>query len=306
MRIPRTMIGAALASTSATIGGMTVVLTRYLMPESDPFSLPSIRYGIGALILLSLLYLLKKNKKIEFKDWIPVFILSCVFYVAFPWAFAAGLEHTTAARGAIVFTSQPVITLILGAILGIEKTTKLKILAISIALSGIIITLSDQIGYLAPNAWKGDLLMFFAAFCNSVYVLSAGKYIKKYGGFTFTAWPMLIGSSLMFMLALIFGNPLTGSLSFDQTGWIVLLILAIPGASIMVLLFMISINMATPTGITVTVGFNPLSAIILGAIILREPVSSKILIGFFCITCAVILANIQNIRSENKTNMREL
>jgi uncharacterized membrane-anchored protein len=58
------MIGAALASTSATIGGMTVVLTRYLMPESDPFSLPSIRYGIGALVLLSLLYLLKKNKKI--------------------------------------------------------------------------------------------------------------------------------------------------------------------------------------------------------------------------------------------------
>jgi drug/metabolite transporter (DMT)-like permease len=108
------------------------------------------------------------------------------------------------------------------------------------------------------------------------------------------------------MLALIFGNPLTGSLSFDQTGWIVLLILAIPGAAIMVLLFMISINMATPTGITVTVGFNPLSAIILGAIILSEPVSPKILIGFFCITCAVILANIQNIRSENKTNMREL
>jgi drug/metabolite transporter (DMT)-like permease len=135
MRISRTMIGAALASTSATIGGMTVVLTRYLMPESDPFSLPSIRYGIGALVLLTLLYLLKKNKKIEFEDWIPVLILSCIFYCAFPWAFAAGLEHTTAARGAIVFTSQPVITLILGAILGIEKTTKLKILAISVALS---------------------------------------------------------------------------------------------------------------------------------------------------------------------------
>ena len=109
----------------------------------------------------------------------------------------------------------------------------------------------------------------------------------------------------MFILALIFGNPFTGSLSFDQTGWILMLILAIPGAAIMVLLFMIAITMTTPTGVTVTVGFNPLSAIILGAIILQEPVSPKILIGFFCITSAVILANIQNIRSENKTNMRE-
>ena len=31
--------GAILASISASIGGTTVVLTRYLMPDSDPFSI---------------------------------------------------------------------------------------------------------------------------------------------------------------------------------------------------------------------------------------------------------------------------
>ena len=71
----------------------------------------------------------------------------------------------------------------------------------------------------------------------------------------------------------------------------ILLILAIPGAALMVSLFMSSINMSTPTGITMTVGFNPLTAIILGAIILSEPVSSKILFGFFCVLAAVVLAN---------------
>ena len=40
-----------------------------------------------------------------------------------------------------------------------------------------------------------------------------------------------------------------------------------------------------------TVGFNPLTAIILGAIILSEPVSSKILFGFVCVLTAVVLAN---------------
>ena len=49
--------GAILASISASIGGTTVVLTRYLMPDSDPFSLPGIRYGIGAILLLIILYL---------------------------------------------------------------------------------------------------------------------------------------------------------------------------------------------------------------------------------------------------------
>ncbi len=113
-----------MASISASIGGTTVVLTRYLMPDSDPFSLPGIRYGIGALVLLVILYTLKKSRPLELVDWKPIMILSFVFYVAFPWSFAAGLEYTTAARGAIVFTAQPVITLVIGAMIGKEKITK--------------------------------------------------------------------------------------------------------------------------------------------------------------------------------------
>jgi drug/metabolite transporter (DMT)-like permease len=294
MIVKQSYIGALLASLSATIGGTTVVLTRYLMPDTDPFTLPGTRYGIAALLLLSLLFLFKKNKPLERVDWIPILLLSIVFYIGFPLSFAAGLEHTTAARGSIVFTSQPVITLVLGVLLGKERPTPLKVLAILIAITGIIITLSDGIGSLASDVHLGDFLMFVAAFCNSVYVLNVGKYIRKYGSFTFTAWPMFIGSSLMLVLALFFGSPLNGSLSFDSTQWIVLLILAIPGAALMKSMFTSSINMSTPTGITMTVGFNPLSAMILGALILSEPVSSNILIGFFCVVVAVILANYEN------------
>ena len=282
-----------MASISASIGGTTVVLTRYLMPDSDPFSLPGIRYGIGAICLLIILYTLKKSKPLELIDWQPILLLSFVFYVAFPWSFAAGLEHTTAARGAIVFTSQPVITLIVGSIIGKERITLYKILAICIAVTGISITLSDNMNQLAPNALLGDFFMFIAAFCNSLYVLNAGKMIEKYGSLTFTAWPMFIGSSMMLILAIFFGQPFSGSLSFDSTQWMILLILAIPGAALMVSLFMSSINMSTPTGITMTVGFNPLTAIILGAIILSEPVSSKILLGFLCVLTAVVLANFE-------------
>ena len=101
--------GAILASISASIGGTTVVLTRYLMPDSDPFSLPGIRYGIGAILLLIILYSLKKSKPLELNDWQPIMLLSFIFYVAFPWSFAAGLEYTTAARGAIVFTASMIL-----------------------------------------------------------------------------------------------------------------------------------------------------------------------------------------------------
>ena len=156
--------GAILASISASIGGTTVVLTRYLMPDSDPFSLPGIRYGIGAILLLIILYSLKKSKPLELNDWQPIMLLSFIFYVAFPWSFAAGLEYTTAARGAIVFTAQPVITLVVGSMIGKERITLYKVFAIIIAVTGISVTLSDDMNELAPNALLGDFLMFIAAF----------------------------------------------------------------------------------------------------------------------------------------------
>ena len=56
-------------------------------------------------------------------------------------------------------------------------------------------------------------------------------------------------------------------------------------------IFQQAIIMSSPTGVSMTVGFNPLWSIILGAIILHEPISSKILFGFLCIVVAVILAN---------------
>ena len=294
--IQRNYIGAILASTSASLGGMTVVLTRYLMPDSDAFSLPGARYFIGGLVLLVVFTLMRKLRPLEMIDWKAILFLSFSFYVAFPVAFAAGLEHTTAARGAIVFTAQPVITLILGLLLGTEKTNIFKVLAMFIAIAGILVTLSDRIGNAAPNALVGDFLMFIAAFFNSLYLVKSRNLIMKYGSFTFAVWPMLIGSSMMLILALFFGDPFGGSLSFDSHQWMILLILAIPGVALMQYIFQQAIIMSSPTGISMTVGFNPLWSIILGAIILHEPISSKILFGFLCIVIAVILANYEKKR----------
>ena len=120
--------GAILASISASIGGTTVVLTRYLMPDSDPFSLPGIRYGIGAILLLIILYSLKKVSLLSLSTGNQS--CYCLLYsmLHFHGHLRAGLEYTTAARGAIVFTAQPVITLVVGSMIGKEESHIIKFL----------------------------------------------------------------------------------------------------------------------------------------------------------------------------------
>jgi drug/metabolite transporter (DMT)-like permease len=49
--------------------------------------------------------------------------------------------------------------------------------------------------------------------------------------------------------------------------------------------------MITPTQAAISLGFNPLSAILLGAIILNEQITFKLIIGFLSIIIAIILVN---------------
>ena len=136
-----------------------------------------------------------------------------------------------------------------------------------------------------------------ALFC-ATYVLFGQSYVARYGGLKLTSIQMVIGSATLVPLALLFGAPLARSLSFDALGWTILFLLAVPGASLMVLIYILAINMTTPTGVTMAVGFNPLSSIVLGVVILGEPATARVFIGFFCIVCAVVLANLEGERSE--------
>jgi drug/metabolite transporter (DMT)-like permease len=49
----------------------------------------------------------------------------------------------------------------------------------------------------------------------------------------------------------------------------------------------------TPTQAAITVGLNPLTAILLGAWLLSEPVTANVWVGFVMIVAAIVLANMK-------------
>jgi drug/metabolite transporter (DMT)-like permease len=100
---------------------------------------------------------------------------------------------------------------------------------------------------------------------------------------------MVIGSAVLFALAIAFGHPFSGSLDFDLQGWFIMFLLAIPGAALMNFLWGRSLQLITPTQATITVGLNPVTALILGAWILSEPVTMRIIIGVALLITAIIV-----------------
>ena len=52
-----------------------------------------------------------------------------------------------------------------------------------------------------------------------------------------------------------------------------------------------ALQIISPTQAAISLGFNPLSAILLGSIILNEQITFRLIVGFISIIIAIILVN---------------
>ena len=110
------ILGFLFATLSTSIGGMTVALTRLIIDQTDPLSLAALRYCLGGLVLAAILYFTRKPPKIQHGDWLPIIGLGVIMFAAFPYCMAKSLEDTTAARGGLLFSAMPLITVLLAAV----------------------------------------------------------------------------------------------------------------------------------------------------------------------------------------------
>ena len=67
--------------------------------------------------------------------------------------------------------------------------------------------------------------------------------------------------------------------------------LVIPGGVLMMYCWRKALQLISPTQVAISLGFNPLYAILLGSFILNEKITLKLIIGFLSIIFAITLAN---------------
>ena len=135
------------------------------------------------------------------------------------------------------------------------------------------------------------MFMIAGMICASSFNVFSKKYLMRYGSMPVNVYAMLIGSVTLFVAALFLGKPLGGSLTFDATGWFVFFMLAIPGGTIMMVSWGKAIQLISPTQAAVTVSLNPVAAIAIAAVILAEPVTTNVIIGFPLVVLAIFIAN---------------
>ena len=285
------LLGSFFASLSAMLGGSTFVFTRYVVDSIDPFTLSFLRYGLTGLILFLLSISVYMNKKFAKADLIPMCFLGLAMITLFPNFMALGLEHTTAARAGLLYATMPLCTIIIAYFFNIEKITLNKSLAVLLAILGVSFCMSERVDNNFQDTLKGDFLMMIGVLSASCFTVFSGKYLKKYGNIPVMIFVILIGTILNLIISMIFGNSILSLLEISKFEAAALLMLIIPGGVVMMYCWGKALQLISPTQAAISLGFNPLSAILLGSIILNEEITFKLGVGFISILMAIILAN---------------
>ncbi|WP_159005313.1 DMT family transporter [Bradyrhizobium sp. S69] len=283
--------GVLAAVLSSGLGGTSIGATRYLVNAIDPLAIGSFRFGIGFLLLLPVA-LLKGERWPARQDWLGVAGLGVLYFALFPVLFNASLIFTTAARGALALSTLPLLTMVVGAALGSEALTARKSLGVVIATIGVAIALLSSLTAAPPGAWRGDLLMVGAALCMALYSIRSKPLIARSGTIAFTTMSMGIGAAVLVLISCWRGSfaPVE---AFGMPQWLAATYLGAFGAALTFYLWAFALVRTTPTRVAISVTVNPVTASLVGAALLHEPLRWNLAGGIVTVFVGIWIATTQ-------------
>lgn len=161
-------VGILMAMLSSTIGGGAAAFIRFMVRSTDPVTLAALRFGSGFILLLPVALWLRSPWP-KGRDRAGVIGLGILFFglcfALFNWV----LSFTTTARGALAMSTLPLLTMLAGAVLGVERLTLRKSFGVAVAIAGTTLALVAGLATAPSGAWRGYLIMLAAALCMALY-----------------------------------------------------------------------------------------------------------------------------------------
>ncbi len=282
-----TRLAVAAAVLSSALGGMALACSRFVIGATDAVALGAWRYCVGFLCLLPITLTLRGRWPVR-ADWPGVALLGLLFFAIFPVLYNLSNAYTTAARASLALSTLPLLTMVTGAVLGIERLTWRKSAGVAIAVAGVAAALAAGLADAPTGAWRGDLIMVAGAFCMALYNVWSRPFIARSSPLAFLTAGMGVGAAVLAVVALAGGGLVPGAFRAPQ--WAAVLFTGVFGAALNFYLWVWALERTTPTRVATTITINPVSASLLAALILGESIGLNLVLGIAAVLCGIWVA----------------
>ena len=287
---------AAAAALASLLTGAAVVVTRQVVETVPPLPLGWMRYSIGLLCLIVPLALFAW-RRLSMRQLVASLTLGALFFGVFTLCFNIGLQTVSSARAGTIVATMPVLTLMLAVGARIESLTLFKSIGVLMALVGVAIVLGEQSASPAATADAGTELdgqwwLVGAAVCGAIYNVGNRLWLSQLPAITVAFWSMTGGVCVLTAMSAIAADwPTQQMLTVSSIASV--LFLATAAGAIGFTLWIWALSKATPTQVAVFFTLNPVSAAVLGAIVLDEALTAPVALGMAVVLSGILLTTLQ-------------
>lgn len=288
-----------LAAVTMVWGG-TFVAGRYLADSLNPLLAASLRFLLASVALLLFVRMARiPMVRPSARQWLQLLLLGFFGIFFYNLCFFYGLHYINASRASLIVALNPAVIGLASWLLFKERLNKAKVVGIAICMAGasmVIVSRDPQllaggVG-VGAGAWLGDLLIFGCVLGWGVYSLFSRELNQTLGPVQTVTYSILLGTGMLWMTSIVRGEVSVAAISqLGAQQWLSLLYLGVLGSALAYIGYYEGIRKIGAMRSGVFIALNPLTAVVLGALLLGEPLTLAMCLGGGLILAGIFLCN---------------
>lgn len=278
---------------SVLLWGATWISGRILAQDMGPFSAALLRFMTASIFLFLWSWRAGGGMpRLPRREILPVAFLALTGIFLYNAFFFTGLKTVPAGRAALIIASAPVVIGIMSALFLGERLTITKIAGTILSLTGVSIVLSggNPLALLAGALSHGDIMILGCVAAWTAYSIAGGRVMRRLDPLLTVTWACLLGTLMLAGPALYFGV-LRDAGRATLIDWANIVFLGVAATGVAFTWYYAGIRAIGAARAGIFINLVPVFAIILGYLILHEPVTSALVTGGFMVIAGVYLTN---------------
>jgi drug/metabolite transporter (DMT)-like permease len=208
----------------------------------------------------------------------------CGYYLASFLDFA-GLQYISASLERLILYLNPTLVVILGWALLKKRISQQQATGMALSYAGVLIVFGHEARLDGRDVTLGAVLVFGSALSYAFYLLYSGEYVKRLGSLRLVGLATSVACVLC-ILQFVLLKPLSAAAVAPEVIWLsvanAVLCTALPVVLVMMAIEKIGSGLAAQAGMV-----GPISTVLLGVIVLDEPLTAWILMGTLVVLLGV-------------------
>ena len=260
-----------------------------LLRELPPLTVVLLRVGLAAVMLLPLLWVYGIRLPRGAVAWAPFFAIGLLNNVLPFSLIVMGQTYVPSGLASILNATTPLFTVVVMAVAGEERLHARRIAGVVVGLIGVVILHGEGLGFgFESGQGVGILLCLGGAFSYGLAALVARRLLSNSPPLATATFQMLASVAMMSVVAGLIERPWRLPMP-DMTTWLAAIGLAALSTALAYIVFFQILRRSGATNVMLVTLLIPVTALLLGYLVLGENISPREIAGALVIGSALLL-----------------